>query len=289
MRSDGTSNASRKPRIAVGRRDRRAGRVEAAQIHVQLAVREAVARPGAPSARRARSCRRRRCPTPRRSCAACRRMSSSMRSSALAAGEAVDVRRQLRGRGERAGARPRVGRSPRRSALCSVAQLGPGFGAELVGEPLAEGGVAVERLGVAARGVQRSHQQALERLGQRVLGDEVGQRRRSPAPVRSSRSSASRPTDGRVEPPPVPGRADPADPLAREAGERRATPQAQRLGQCGRPLVVGPRVLLRSTSRAKRCMSTSRVRRPGRTRRCGGRAGRCRRALSSCRIRLRWE
>ena len=47
----GTPSASRKPRSASPGVDRRAGRVEAAQVDVELAVGEAVARPGAPSAR----------------------------------------------------------------------------------------------------------------------------------------------------------------------------------------------------------------------------------------------
>ena len=68
IRSAGTPSASRKPRTASAGSTGDRGGVEAAQVHVELAVREPVARPGAPSARPARSCRRRRCRTaPRRS------------------------------------------------------------------------------------------------------------------------------------------------------------------------------------------------------------------------------
>ena len=56
MRSGGTPRASRNPRIASAGGDRGAGRVEAAQVHIQLPVGEPAARPGAPSAGPARSC-----------------------------------------------------------------------------------------------------------------------------------------------------------------------------------------------------------------------------------------
>jgi hypothetical protein len=99
----------------------------------------------------------------------------------LAPGEPVQVGRQLgrdghghgrerRGRGRGGGARVAA-----QDRLVHVLQRPPGIGAQRLGQPLADGGVATDGLRVPARRVQRLHEEALERLRQRVLGDQAGQ------------------------------------------------------------------------------------------------------------------
>lgn len=60
-------------------------------------------------------------------------------------------------------------------------QLGPRVQPELLGEDATAVAVHVERLGLAAGAVERQHQEAAERLPQRVPGDQRGEPGRAPA------------------------------------------------------------------------------------------------------------
>src|SRR5439155_70847 len=81
--------------------------------------------------------------------------------------------RRLARRGRRGRvAEPELGPLHEDAAL-ELAQLVAGLDAELVDERSAGVPVALERVGLAARAVQREHQLRAESLVQRVLGDET--------------------------------------------------------------------------------------------------------------------
>ena len=129
--------------------------------------------------------------------------------------------------------------SLRSTAVCSWAQLGAWVGAQLVGEQLfAKPFEPVERVGAAPRGVQCPHVERFERFRERVFVRQVGHRgdhRAGPAEPQLQVAPAHR----RVEPSPVPGRADLVGPVTVDPGQRHAPPAEQRLVQRRGPVGVG--------------------------------------------------
>jgi hypothetical protein len=147
-----------------------------------------------------------------------------------ASGETGGVGREL---GERGGRRRLLGarRLPAtQDSGVHGTQFGSGIGAEAVGEPLPDHGVPIECFRVAARGVQRAHEQRFQRFGQRVLVDEVGNPGEHGGGVAEPEFQVG-PLHHGVEPPPVPGRADVVGPVARDRGQRRSPPEPHRLRQ----------------------------------------------------------
>ena len=112
-----------------------------------------------------------------------------------------------------------------------LAELGAGVDAELLDERLARGAVGGERVGLAARAVEREHELRARALAQRLggdqrleLGDELGV-----APEREIRLDPLLERDGAqlLEPRDL----GLGERLVEEVGERRAAPERERLAQ----------------------------------------------------------
>ena len=239
--------------------DRRAGGVEPAQVHVQLAAGEVVADAVGPvhdqrGLADPRGAGHRDDPGARRDNAV------EPPQFLVAAGEPVHVGWQLC---RRCKPFPAVGHRQLATQQRAVqaTQFRAGIDAELLGEPLLDGGVAVEGLSVPAGGVQRAQEQNLERLGERVLRDEVGQH--GEHLVGAFEVELERgPSHGGVEPPSVPGVADLRGPLTLDARQRRAAPQTKCLRERVGPLLDGACLVAAALDQARR---------NGAGRRCRGR------------------
>ena len=230
----------------LARLHRRPGRVEAAQVDVELAVREPVphlvcpvhgerglTHPGGTGDRRDHDRGRLPAGGVQQRVKLCQLVGP--------AGEPPHVQRQQ----GRHGTRRRPGRYRCRLVVPAAQdrpvrplELGNGIHAQLLGQPPADRGVAVQRPGpVAGRG-QRPHQRGGQRLDQRVLAGQRGQRpghRRPVAPAELQLRPGHR--DGEaflVQSLPYLGH-----PPAAEPGQRLATPAVQCRAQQPGTLLVG--------------------------------------------------
>ena len=121
-----------------------------------------------------------------------------------------------------------------------LSQRAPGLDAELVDERPARGLVRLERLGLAAAAVQRKHQPAVHALPERLLGDEHLELAHDVGVVAGGEIGVKPPLD-RDEPQLLqPGERALGERLVGEVGQRRPSPQRERLAQrLGREPRVG--------------------------------------------------
>ncbi|MDQ0936196.1 hypothetical protein QFZ49_006171 [Streptomyces turgidiscabies] len=118
-------------------------------------------------------------------------------------------------------------------------QRRPGVGAQLLRQPPPDTGVAVQCLRAAPGGVQRPHQRPGQRLHQRILVEQLGQRTDHGSGITDARPQMG-PPHGGVHPLLPPRLPHPPRPLTAQPGERLPAPQTERLAQQCRPLFLRP-------------------------------------------------